>query len=252
MAQGSKLDVKDASLILAHTADADGVAAAEVTVEAGLRPVGLVIAKDLDGGLGGRGAAQGLGLAGVPAEGVADLVGRGGGPALEAQAHAGRVAVHDGDAVAGGRDAEAVLLDKGGAGAVEAAQDLAGLGLELVLLARDEGHDVVDHVHARDARVPRARDGLHGDDGHGRDGAERGLERGKGDDEADDGAVGVADEEAPAEPADGTLVGDEVEVGEVDGRDDEGDEGVAAVVFGVGEDGDVGLDELEFWGGRFS
>lgn len=40
---------------------------------------------------------------------------------------------------------------------------------------------------------------------------------------------------------------DEVEVREVDGRDNEGDEGIAAVVFGVGEDGDIGLDELELW-----
>jgi hypothetical protein len=39
-------------------------------------------------------------------------------------------------------------------------------------------------------------------------------------------------------------VWDEVEMGEVDGGDDEGDEGIAAIVFGVGEDGDVGLDEL--------
>lgn len=38
---------------------------------------------------------------------------------------------------------------------------------------------------------------------------------------------------------------DEVEMREVDGGNDERDEGIAAVVFGVGEDGDVGLDELE-------
>lgn len=36
-------------------------------------------------------------------------------------------------------------------------------------------------------------------------------------------------------------MGDEVEMGEVDGWYDEGHEGVAAVVFGVGEDGDFGL-----------
>lgn len=42
----------------------------------------------------------------------------------------------------------------------------------------------------------------------------------------------------------GALVGDEVEVGEVHGGDDEGDEGVAAVVLCVGEDGEVGLEEF--------
>jgi hypothetical protein len=39
------------------------------------------------------------------------------------------------------------------------------------------------------------------------------------------------------------LVGDEGEVGEVDGRDYEGDEGVAAVVFGVGKDDELGSSE---------
>jgi len=36
------------------------------------------------------------------------------------------------------------------------------------------------------------------------------------------------------------LVGDEGEVGEVDGGDYEGNERVLAVVFGVGEDGEAG------------
>jgi hypothetical protein len=45
---------------------------------------------------------------------------------------------------------------------------------------------------------------------------------------------------------DGALVGDEVEVRQVDGGHDERDEGIAAVVFGVGEDGDFGLEESHF------
>lgn len=245
VAQGSKLNVKDTSLILAHTANADSVTTAEVTIETGLRPVRLVIAKDLDGGLGGRGAAQGLGFALVVAEGLTDLVGRGGGLALEAQAHASSVAVHDRNAVAGGRDTETILLDKRSTGLVETAQDLASFGLKLILLARDEGHDIVDDIHARNTGVASTRDGLHGDDGDGGDGTEGGLEGGKGDDEADDGAVGVAHKEALVKLADGTLVRDEVEMRKVDSGNDERDEGIASVVLCVGEDGDIGLDELE-------
>lgn len=41
-------------------------------------------------------------------------------------------------------------------------------------------------------------------------------------------------------------MGDEVEVRQVDGGHDEGHEGIAAVVFSVGEDGDFGLEESHF------
>lgn len=153
------------------------------------------------------------------------------------------MAIHDGDAVARCRDTKAGLLDKGSAPIVNGAENLPGLGLELVLLALDEGHHVVDDVHAGHARVSCARDGLHGDDADGGDGAKGGLEGGEGDDEPDDGAVGVADEEALGQLVDGSLVGDEVEVRQVDGGHDERDEGIAAVVFGVGEDGDFSLEE---------
>lgn len=87
---------------------------------------------------------------------------------------------------------------------------------------------------------------LHGDDADGGDGPKGGLQRGEGDDEPDDGAVGVADEEALVQAVDGALVRDEVEVRQVDGGHDEGDEGIAAVVFGVGEDGDFSLEESHF------
>jgi hypothetical protein len=46
-------------------------------------------------------------------------------------------------------------------------------------------------------------------------------------------------------------MGDELEMGWVDGGDDEGDERVFAVVFGVGEDGDFGFDELHFYDSQY-
>lgn len=242
MAQGRKLEVEDAGLVLPHPADADGVAVSEVAVEPRLGPVVLV--EDDDGRAGRGGAPEPLGLGLEVPQGGLGLVGRGRGPALEGEGDAGGVAVHDGDAVAGGGDAEGGLLGEGCPRVVEGAEDLAGLGLELVLLAADEGHDVVDDVHGAHARVARARDGLHGDDADGGYGAEGGLEGGEGPHEADDGAVGVAHEEAAREAVGAPLVRYQVQVGQVDGRHDEGDEGVAAVVFGVGEDGDFGLEEL--------
>lgn len=211
MAQGNKLQIKDPALVLPHPAHADGVPLAQVAVQAGLWAVVLV--KDLDRGVGRRGAAEGLGFAGVVSEGLLDFLGRGRGLALELEAHAGRVSVEDGHAVTRRRDAQTGLLDKRRLGVVHAAEDLARLRLELVLLAADEGHDVVDHVHARDARVAGARDGLHGDDADGGDGAERRLEGREGADEPDDGAVGVAHEEALGVAAHLALVRDEVEVG---------------------------------------
>lgn len=77
------------------------------------------------------------------------------------------------------------------------------------------------------------------------------LEGGEGDDDSDDGAVGVADEKALFEGVLGALVGNDGEVVEVYGGDDEGDEGVAAVVFGVGEDGQVGFEEGGFCGSEW-
>ena len=90
VAQGGKLEIKDAALVLAHAADADGVAVAEIAVQARLRPVLLV--KDLDGRVRRRRAAELLGLGRVAAERVLALLRRRGGLALELEAHAGRVA----------------------------------------------------------------------------------------------------------------------------------------------------------------
>lgn len=244
VAQRNKLQVKEPAVVGPHPAHADGVSPAQVAIQTGLRPVILV--KHLDGRVRRRRAPKLLRLGDVrPQRGFA-LLGRRRRLARKLEADAGRVAVHDGDAVARGRDAKGLLLDEGRAGVVDAAENLPRLRLELVLLARNEGHDVVHDVHAGDARVSGAGNGLHGDDADFGDGTKGGLQGGEGDDEADDGAVGVADEEALGQAVDGALVRDQVEVRQVDGRDDERDEGVAAVIFGVGEDGDFGLEEGHF------
>ena len=65
----------------------------------------------------------------------------------------------------------------------------------------------------------------------------------EGDYEADHGAIGIADLEAGGIGELLLLVRDERQVREVDGRDHEGDEGVLAVVLGVGEDGNSGGSE---------
>lgn len=242
MAQGNKLDIKDAALVLSDATNADSVSLAEITVKTGLGPVGLV--KDLDRGFRGRGTSQLLGIRNIAAHGLLDLLGGRGRALGETQRDAGGVAVQDRNTVAGCRHPELLLvLERSGVG-VERTQDLLGLGLELVLLARNEGHDIVNDVHAADTGVSSTRDSLHGDDGYGIDLAEAGLEGGKGGDEANDGAVAVAYQEALVEAEGLALVGDQVEMVEVDGRDDEGHEGVASVVLCVGEDGNVGVLEL--------
>lgn len=73
MAQGNKLEIKDAGIVLAHSANADSVATAQITIESRLGSIVLV--KDLDGGLRSRGAPQGLSLAGVVAKGLLDGLG---------------------------------------------------------------------------------------------------------------------------------------------------------------------------------
>lgn len=44
-----------------------------------------------------------------------------------------------------------------------------------------------------------------------------------------------------------TLVWDDGEVGSVDERNHQRGDGVATVVFGVGEDDEVGFEEFGFW-----
>ena len=45
----------------------------------------------------------------------------------------------------------------------------------------------------------------------------------------------------------GALLGEDEEVGGVDEGDDEGDVGIAAEVFSVGEDGELGGAKSGFW-----
>lgn len=231
VAQSDKLDVKDAALVLADSADADGIASVGLSVESGLRAVGLL--HDDNGLFGGRRASELLGIGNIVTHGLLDLFGAGGRSSLEAQRDASGVAVQNGDSVASGRDLEVALVLETGDFGVDLAENLLGFGFELVFLARDEGDDVVDDVHAADTGVAGARDGLHGDDRDLVDGAELGLQGGKGNDDANDGAVGVADQEALFQTVVFPLVVDDVQVRQVDGGDDQGHEGVAAVVFGV-------------------
>lgn len=246
MAHGNELQVEDAAVIPPHPPHADRVPPADILIQPRLRPIRLV--KHLDSRLRRRRAPQLLGLALERPHDLGALLRRRRGPPREPQRHAGRVPVQHRHARAARRDAQVLLLLEGGALGVDVAENLARLVLQLVLLALDVRHDVVDYVHGADAGVPRARDGLEGDDGGALDGAEGRLEGREGDGDADDGAVGVADQEALVGGHGLALVRDQVHVREVDGRDDEGDDGVLAMVAGVGEDGEIRLLELGFCG----
>lgn len=70
-------------------------------------------------------------------------------------------------------------------------------------------------------------------------------------DETRRGAVGVGDQEAPREAVVGALVRDHGEVGCVYEGHHQRRDRVAAVVFGIGEDDEVGLEEFGLckWGG---
>lgn len=243
MTEGDELDIKHPRGILAHPTDGDGIAAIGLPVEPGLRPVRLV--HDNDGPVGRRRTAHLLRLRDVLAHGGNHGVCSRWRPALEGQGDAGGVAVEDGHAVTRGRDADILVLEADVAG-LHPAEDLARLRLELVLLAGDEGHDVVEDVHAGDAWVARTGDGLHGDDAGGADRAKARDERGERDGDPCDGAVGVADDEAGPESVRLALVWDQREMVDVYGRDDERHVRCKTIVLCVGEDGVFGFEELHF------
>ena len=71
------------------------------------------------------------------------------------------------------------------------------------------------------------------------------FERAEGYDEARSGAVCIGEDEALFEGrvVEGLLLCNHGEMGGVDEGVDERDMGVAAVVFGVGEDGEVGVSK---------
>lgn len=242
VAQGNKLDIKDTTVVLPDTTHADSVTLRELAVQSGLRPIGLV--EHLDGWLRSRGASQPLCLGDIFPHGLLHLFGRWGRALGESQGHTCGVTIQHGDPVAGCRDSQRLLIFEGGRLGVDAAQNLLCFRLELVLLARNEGHHVVNDVHAANTGVSRTRHGLHGHDGDGIDLAKTRLQGGEGDHEPNDGAVAVAHEEALVQTKRLLLVGDEVEMVEVDGRDDKGDERIAAVVLRIGEDGKAGILEL--------
>ena len=242
VAQGNELDIKYAALILPDTTNTHCVAIGQVTVQTRLGAIGLV--EDPDGRVRGRRAAEALGLGDILAQSLFNLIRRRRGTLNKPQRHACCVTIHDGDAVAGGRDTQGLLLLKGSCISIKVAQDLLRLSFQLILLASDVGHNVINNIHAAHTWVASTRDGLHGDDRDGVNLSEAGLQGSERDDKTDDGAVTVADEEALLEAKGTALVVDHLKMVEINSGHDEGHEGIAAVVLRVGEDGQVGILEL--------
>lgn len=154
MAESNKLEIKDATLVLAHTTNANSIAVAQISIESRLRTIILI--KDLDARLGGRGTTQRLRLALVVPQRGLDVLHLGRGLVLELETDAGGVAIEDGDSITRRGDTETVLVDKLCLGLVEPSKDLARLRLQLVFLARDEGHHIINHIHGADTRVSRS------------------------------------------------------------------------------------------------
>src|SRR5690606_8922853 len=95
-------------------------------------------------------------------------------------------------AVALGADADGGMIE---GVAVPLAEQLARLALDLLLLAADVGHDVVDQVERGHARIAGTGAGLQGSDEAALD-AESVPDRFERQDEVDRRAVGVGDDEA--------------------------------------------------------
>lgn len=153
--------------------------------------------------------------------------------------------VENGDAVAVRGDLHRVLsvhVERGGV-VRKATEDLGELPFDLLLFLADVRDDVVENVEGSDTGVTRTGDGLHGGDHDSLEGTESPLEGVEGDGNAGGGAVRVGDDETLRVARLGLLMRDDVEVGGVDEGDDEGDEGVAAEVAGVREDGVLGFSE---------
>lgn len=176
---------------------------------------------------------------------VLDLLRARRGPPREPDARALEVAVEDRDAVAVRRDLHGMLgvHVEGGLVVRQAAEDLGELPFDLLLFFADVGNDVVEDVERGDAGVTRAGDGLHRRDHDGLERSEGLLERVKGDGDTRRRAVGVGDDETLGVARRGFLVGEDGKVGGVDEGDDEGNEGVAAEVAGIREDGVLGFSE---------
>ena len=190
MTQSHKHAIPDTARILAHPPHTNTVSPTGLPIQPRLRPIRLL--HHHHGLLRRTRTPDPLRLAHILAQRAPDVRHRRGRPPREPQRHARGVPVQHGDARARRGDAQRVVRELRG-GARERPEDLARLRLELVLLAADERHHVVQDVQGGDARVAGAGDGLQGDDVGGVDGAEAGFERGEGDHQARDCAVGVAD-----------------------------------------------------------
>jgi hypothetical protein len=150
------------------------------------------------------------------------------------------VAVERGDAVARRRDIHPVQVEFG---AVEAAEQFAGLLLHLLLFAADVGDGVVEDLHRGDAGVAGTRDGLQGRDVDPFE--PEPVERGERRDHRDGRAVRVLQERAvPAALV--ALDLDEVDVFGVHLGDDERDGGGHPGVRGVRGDDVARLGEAGF------
>lgn len=157
------------------------------------------------------------------------------------------MSVDNGDAVAGSRHAGFGKGSEGRGGGVEAAEDLESFPFHLFFLARDERNNIINDIKGGNAWVTSTRDGLHcldEDTVERAKGILKGLER---DDKASSGTIGVGDDKALGKRVKGALVGNEGEMGGVDGGNNEGNGGVAAVVFGIGKDDEVSFEKGEFW-----
>ena len=170
------------------------------------------------------------------------------------------MAVKHGHARARGADDGGSLHFESGAIGIQPGQNFLCFHLELFLLAGNIRDHVVDHVHGGDAWVAGSGKGLESHHGRLRDGAETGLKGGERNHEPYHGAIRVADKKSFfAEGVELALVGNEREVGQVDGGDNQGNVWVAPVVFGIGEDCDIGFLEggfcyegLFWWGSVLS
>ena len=245
MAQGNKLEVKDATVVGSDTSHTNSISTRKISVEPRLRTIRGV--KHANGRLGRRVAAQLFGFAHIFPQGLHTLLGRGRRPLLKPQRHTGGMAVEHRHAVAGSADLETGLQVDPRALRIDRAENLLRLGLELVLFTRNVGYHVIDNVHAADTGVAGTRDGLHRDDRDCGDWAKRSLERRKRNDQANDSAVGVAHQKALVKLMVLALVVHNVEVVEVDSRHNERYERVLAMVFCVGKDGNVGLKKRAFY-----
>lgn len=230
-------------ICLPYSTDTHRVPAGNIPVEPWLRAIRLV--KDYNRLRRCRRTPELLGFRNIASHGFLDLFCAGDVfSVLEAEGDDCRVAVEHGDAGTRCADGEGGLFLECGGVAVEAAQDFLCFGLKFVFFACDVGHDVVEHVHAGDARVSCTGDGLEGDDLGVLDGSEPCLDRGKGDYEPDYGAVGVADEKPFFQVVVFALVRDQIEVVDIDGGNHQRDHRISSVVFGVGKHGDFSFQKL--------